>query len=100
MQVINKKVIEIGGIPYYYIQISDHEIFIGVTESPEIELRQTQILPFIKGNPSVVLEVEGKGIIAQIFNVMPQVKYTKLFMENISYRSEERRVGKECKSSW
>jgi len=85
MQVINKKVIEIGGIPYYYKQISDHEIFIGVTESPEIELRQTQILPFIKGNPSVVLEVEGKGIIAQIFNVMPQVKYTKLFMENISY---------------
>ena len=85
MQVINKKVIEIGGTTYYYKQISDHEIFIGVTESPEIELRQTQILPFMKGNPSVVLEVEGEGIIAQIFNVMPQVKYTKLFMENISY---------------
>ena len=85
MKYIDKKSIKVGGAQYYYRQISDHEIYIGVTESPDIQSVKTQILPLIRGNPSVLLEIEGKGIIAQFINVMPQVKNTKVFMQNVEY---------------
>lgn len=85
MQIIDKQSIKVGGTQYYYKQISAHEIYIGVTEFPNIQTVKTKMLPFIKGNPSVLLEIEGKGIIAQFVNVMPMVKNTRTFMENIDY---------------
>lgn len=85
MKIIDKKSIKIGETLYYYSQISSHEIYIGVTESPKIKSIKTQVLPLLKGNPSVLLEIEGKGLIAQLINVMPQVKNTRVFMENIEY---------------
>jgi len=82
---MDKRSIEIGGTKYFYQQISDFEIYIGVTESPKFQPVKTQILPSIKGNPSVLLDIEGKGFIAQFVNVMPIVKNTKYFMGNIEY---------------
>jgi hypothetical protein len=85
MHILDKKSIQIGGTKYFYKQISEHEIYIGITEFPKIESKKTQILPLLRGYPSAALEIEGKGIIASFINIMPQVKNTKVFMENVEY---------------
>jgi hypothetical protein len=85
LEVIDQKSVKIGGTQYHYQQLSDHEIYIGVTKSPMIESKKMQILPLMRGYPSAVLDIEGRGFVAQFINVMPQVKYSKLFMENVDY---------------
>lgn len=85
VHIIDQKTIQIGGSKYFYKQISAHEIYIGVTEFPAIESTKTQILPLMRGFPSAILEIEGKGLIAQFINVIPLVKNTKVFMKNVEY---------------
>lgn len=77
--------IEVGEVKYYYKQLSKNEIYIGVSESPDIQKVQTRILPLMKGFPSAVLDIEGEGIIARIINLMPQIKNTKLFLNGLEY---------------
>ncbi len=77
--------IEIGNVKYYYQQLSDNEIYLGVTETPKTSYIETRVLPLTKGFPSVILDIKGKGIIARIINLLPQVKNTKMFLKDVDY---------------
>lgn len=77
--------IEVGKIKYYCRQLSKNEIYVGVTESPEIQKLNMRVLPLTKGFPSTVLDIEGEGIIVRIINLMPQVKNSKLFLKGVEY---------------
>lgn len=76
---------EIGNIKYYYQQLSDNEIYFGVSKSPEIHKEKTRILPLTRGFPSAILDIEGEGILARIINLMPQIKNSKLFLKGVDY---------------
>ncbi|WP_133122188.1 hypothetical protein [Brumimicrobium salinarum] len=85
IEIIDSSSFKIGSIQYYCQQISEDEIYIGVTKNPKLEKHISTSLPFIKGDPAVTLNIEGEGLIAQIVNVMPPVKNSKDFLEKIEH---------------
>lgn len=88
----NKKVerlasnkIRIGEIVYFFKQITDKEIWIGVTENIEINKVEGAPLPRLRGNPAATLMIEGKGIIAQFAQMLPPVQYSKKLFNDLEY---------------
>lgn len=88
----NKKVkrldtnkIRIGEIDYYFKQITNKEIWIGVTENIAINKVEGAPLPRLKGNPAATLMIEGKGIIAQFAQMFPPVLYSKKLFNDLEY---------------
>jgi hypothetical protein len=88
----NKKVerlasnkIRIGEIVYYFKQITDKEIWIGVTEKIDINKVEGAPLPRLRGNPAATLMIEGKGIIAQFAQMLPPVQYSKKLFNELEY---------------
>jgi hypothetical protein len=88
----NKKVerltpnkIRIGEIDYYFKQLTDKEIWIGITENIVIDKVDGAPLPRLRGNPAATLMIEGKGIIAQFAQMLPPVQYSKKLFNDLEY---------------
>lgn len=77
--------IRIGEIDYYFKQITDKEILIGVTENVKINKVEGAPLPRLRGNPGATLMIEGKGIIAQFAQMLPPVQYSKKLFNDLEY---------------
>lgn len=75
----------IGNVKYNYKQISKNEVYIGLTEMPDYV--ETEIKPYYSasGYPSAVLEIDGQGFVAGFIKMMPPVKLSKQFLEDVSY---------------
>jgi hypothetical protein len=83
--------LKVGKVNYTIIQLNDHEIFIGVND---VEFKEESKAPqlLIQGNPGVILNIEGDGLIAQMAKLMPQVQHSKKFfndMESFRIESQE-----------
>lgn len=81
----NEKCVEVGELRYYFQQISPYEVVAGITELPKLEKLNRAPLPLIKGNPAATLNFEGEGIIAQIAQMLPPVKYSKKLFNDLEY---------------
>lgn len=77
--------IRIGEIDYYFKQLADKEIWIGVTKDMAIEETEGAPLPRLRGNPAATLMIEGKGIIAQFAQMLPPVQYSKKLFNDLEY---------------
>ncbi|MEX1191847.1 MAG: hypothetical protein WEA99_07710 [Brumimicrobium sp.] len=82
---IDSSAIKIGQITYYFKQITDKEIWIGVTKDLAIESQEGAPLPRLRGNPAASLAIEGKGIIAQFAQMLPPVQYSKKLFNDLEY---------------
>lgn len=83
--------LKIGRMAYTVKQLNDYELFIGMHEV-EFTVREESPTLLIQGDPSVLLNIEGDGIIAQVAKLMPQVQHSrKLFsdMETFKIASKE-----------
>lgn len=81
----NKTCIKVGELLYHFDQRSPFEVVAGVTKSMELEQLNKAPLPLIKGNPAATLTFEGEGIIAQIAQMLPPVKYSKKLFNDLEY---------------
>lgn len=79
--------IRIGTIDYHFKQINNKEIWIGVSQNIIIKEGDGAPLPRLTGNPGAILEIEGKGIIAQFAQMLPQVQYSKKLFSDLEYFS-------------
>lgn len=77
--------VKIGEIDYYFRQITDKEIWIGVSENIVINEVEGAPLPKLRGNPAATLMIEGKGIIAQFAQMLPPVQYSKKLFNDLEY---------------
>ncbi|MBW7867790.1 MAG: hypothetical protein H3C31_05635 [Brumimicrobium sp.] len=75
--------LQMGNTYFYYKQLSNTEVYIGVTQAPQIKQEEVQRLFKIQGEPSVILNIEGKGLIARFINIIPQVKSSKTFLNQV-----------------
>ena len=82
---IAKNHIRIGEIHYYFQQITENEIWIGITEDIAINKVEGAPLPRLRGNPAATLTIEGKGIIAQFAQMLPPVQYSKKLFNDLEY---------------
>lgn len=79
-----QKTISIGSVKYHYKQISGKEIYIGEKVKPNYSLTTSTPVYSVSGNPSALLEIEGQGFIAGFIKVLPPVKYSKQFLNELS----------------
>ena len=68
---------------YYFKQLSSNEVYFGTSPNIDMQKLEGNPLTFIRGNPSALLNIEADGFVAQIIMMLPQVKYTKQFFENV-----------------
>lgn len=88
---LNGSILEVGRMKYKLIQLNDHEIFIGVNDVDFVEKNEEPNL-LIQGNPAVILNIEGDGLIAQMAKLMPQVQHSKKFFNEMeSFHIESRK---------
>lgn len=91
VQRVRTDKIRIGVTDYYFKQINSKEIWIGISENINIKEEKGAPLPRLSGSPEALLEIEGKGIIAQFAQMLPLVQYSKkLFseLENFDIHTE------------
>ena len=82
--------LKIGKMQYKVRQLNDYELFIGVNDVDFIEDETAPGL-LIQGNPGVMLNIEGDGLVAQMAKLMPQVQHSKkLFNDMDSFRIESK----------
>ncbi len=79
------KTISLGNVKYHYTQISENEIYIGVYENPKFTTTEFQPSYIINGDPSAVLEIEGQGFVAGFIKVLPPVKFSKQFLQDVTH---------------
>lgn len=77
--------IRVGEVHYHYKQLSPFEIVAGITNNLELEEINKAPLPLIQGNPAATINFEGEGIIAQIAQMLPPVKYSKKLFNDLEY---------------
>jgi hypothetical protein len=82
---INERCIQVGEVHYYFDQQSPFEVVAGITKKPTLEKLNKAPLPLIKGNPAATINFEGSGIIAQIAQMLPPVKYSKKLFNDLEY---------------
>ena len=82
---IDSNKIRIGEIYYYFEQITEKEVWIGITENIIIHKVEGAPLPRLRGNPAATLMIEGKGIIAQFAQMLPPVQYSKKLFNDLEY---------------
>lgn len=80
-----KQHITLGDVVYHYTQVSENEIHIGVTEKPKYTAKELKPHYSMNGYPSTILEIEGKGFIAGFIKMMPPVKLSKQFLEEVEH---------------
>lgn len=85
VQRIAHNKIRIGEIDYYFKQLTNKEIWIGVTKDMAINKIKGAPLPKLRGNPAAILMIEGKGIIAQFAQMLPPVQYSKKLFNDLEY---------------
>jgi hypothetical protein len=73
--------LNIGSRTYYKKQISSTEYYIGTSHSPIITKNTSNASFSISGNPSVIFNIEGKGILSQLIQILPFFQSSKLFFE-------------------
>ncbi len=81
----SKTSVKVGETIYHFDQRSPFEVVTGVSEKLEIEEVNKAPLPLIQGNPAATLNFEGDGIIAQIAQMLPPVKYSKQLFNDLEY---------------
>lgn len=81
----NQRCIKVGDIHYHFRQQSPFEIVAGITENPTLEKFNKAPLPLLRGNPAATLNFEGDGIIAQIAQMLPPVKYSRKLFNDLEY---------------
>ena len=77
--------VKVGEMIYHFDQRSPFEVIAGISEKLEIEEVNKAPLPLIQGNPAATLNFEGEGIIAQIAQMLPPVKYSKQLFNDLEY---------------
>lgn len=77
--------IKVGELLYHFEQLSPFEVLAGVSKDLELEKINKAPLPLIQGNPAATLTFEGEGIIAQIAQMLPPVKYSKKLFNDLEY---------------
>lgn len=82
---ITESCIRIGQIDYHFKQLSPTEVWIGITGKMNFHEETGAPLPRLKGYPAAALVIEGKGLIAQIAQMLPPVQYTKALFEDLEY---------------
>lgn len=79
------KTVKIGELDYHFKQLSPMEVAVGITPSLELDKIDKAPLPLIQGNPAATINIEGEGIIAQIAQMLPPVKYSKKLFNDLEY---------------
>lgn len=82
---LKEKTINIGNVKYYYSQLSEKEIFIGITPKPDISLTEIQPTYSLSGFPSAILEIEGRSFFASFIKMLPPVKLSKQFLQDVTH---------------
>lgn len=81
----NERCVTVGEMHYHFKQQSPFEVVAGITENPELEKINQAPLPLLKGNPAATINFEGDGIIAQIAQMLPPVKYSRKLFNDLEY---------------
>ena len=82
---LNNKIIEVGSIKYHYNQLSENEIFVGISEKPSIKNIENKPAYIMRGIPTALLEIQGESFIAGFIQMLPQVRLSKQFFEDVTY---------------
>lgn len=90
---ISVDTIKIGNTNYFLKQLSNKDVFIGVTPNPEIYVEENAPIFYIKGEPEAILNINGNGWIADIARAIPQIRNSNSFFKEIEQFEIEAREG-------
>ena len=80
-----KNSFKVGSIDYYVKQLSPNELYIGIDKNPSIISEIPNYFFLATGNPLSLLNITGKGIIAQIALLLPPVQNTRQFFDDLEH---------------
>ena len=66
------------------MQLSENEIYIGVNENPNYSSIERIPNYSVNGYPSAVLDIDGQGFVAGFIKMMPPIKLSKQFLEDVT----------------
>jgi hypothetical protein len=90
MLILEGERLKVGRMEYIVKQLNDYELFVGIHDV-EFATKEESPTILIQGDPSVLLNIEGDGIIAQVAKLMPQVQHSrKLFSDMESFKIESK----------
>jgi hypothetical protein len=74
---------EVGTVTFHLKHLSENELFIGVNEFIAIEQRMDERFFLLAGNAAALFTIEGKGFVAQMAQLIPEVKNSKHFLNTL-----------------
>jgi hypothetical protein len=83
LKVTSSSSFELGKVTFHLKRLSENELFIGVDEFSVIEQRIDERFFLLAGNAAALFTIEGKGFVAQMAQLIPEVKNSKHFLNTL-----------------